>query len=70
MSTFGVDGGESGLSATGAGFGGCTVNLVRRERLQDFKRHVTEGYTQQTGLTPRFYAAEIGAGAREITEEV
>ncbi len=59
-----------GARMTGAGFGGCTVNLVRRERLQDFKRHVTEGYTQQTGLTPRFYAAEIGAGAREITEEV
>ncbi|WP_425437234.1 galactokinase [Melghirimyces profundicolus] len=58
-----------GARMTGAGFGGCTVNLVHRDRLRGFREHVTERYSERTGRNPLFYPAEIGEGAREITEE-
>ena len=55
-----------GARMTGAGFGGCTVNLVHRDALEEFRRRVEEGYRRRTGLTPRFYCPGIGDGAREI----
>lgn len=55
-----------GSRMTGAGFGGCTVNLVHRDALEDFRARVEEGYRRRTGLTPLFYCPGIGDGAREI----
>ena len=55
-----------GTRMTGAGFGGCTVSLVHEDAVADFKDQVTQGYHAKTGLTPTFYKAEIGDGAREI----
>lgn len=49
--TEGVIGGR----LTGAGFGGCTVNLVRREAIMEFKRRVEEEYTRLTGQRPAVY---------------
>ncbi len=59
-----------GSRMTGAGFGGCTVSLVREEAAQDFERLVAERYRQSTGLEPRFYVSSIAAGARELTHEM
>ncbi len=55
-----------GSRMTGAGFGGCTVSLVRRSGLNDFISHVGETYKRRTGREASFYIAEIGDG---ITEE-
>lgn len=55
-----------GARMTGAGFGGCTVNLVHHEQVDEFKRRVEQEYREKTGLTPDFYYCEIGDGAREI----
>jgi galactokinase len=53
-----------GARLTGAGFGGCTVSLVREEAAPEFERHVTAEYQRLTGRTPLIYActAEDGAG--------
>ncbi|WP_418304067.1 galactokinase [Novibacillus thermophilus] len=56
-----------GTRMTGAGFGGCTVSLVREDSVDRFKEQVADVYTERTGLTPTFYTCDIGGGAREIT---
>jgi len=53
-----------GSRMTGAGFGGCTVNIVQDAAVQTFIEQVGKNYTQRTGLTADFYIAEIGEGAR------
>ncbi len=58
-----------GARMTGAGFGGCTVNLVHADALVRFRDEVNRRYRDATGLTAAFYVSEIGAGAREVTEE-
>lgn len=58
--------GVLGSRMTGAGFGGCTVNIVRKDTVDFFIEQVGRNYREQTGLTPEFYISEIGDGAREI----
>lgn len=57
-----------GSRMTGAGFGGCTVNIVEEKQIDAFIETVEAAYTKKTGLTPQFYVCSIGDGAREITE--
>jgi galactokinase len=53
-----------GARLTGAGFGGCTVNLVANERAEDFAETLSRGYESETGLHPEIYItrAVVGAG--------
>ena len=44
-----------GARMTGAGFGGCAVALVRRERADSFARGVSRAYTEEVGLKPAAY---------------
>jgi len=60
------DGGY-GARMTGAGFGGCTVNLVARDHVAAFGEHITEGYSKKTGVEPGVYTSMPSAGAIEIT---
>jgi len=57
-----------GSRMTGAGFGGCTVSVVREDAVERFKQQVEERYTEATGLTPTFYVCDVGDGVKEITE--
>ncbi len=52
-----------GARLTGAGFGGCTVNLVAGEAAEAFARHLAAGYTQKTGLQPEIYICRATDGA-------
>ncbi|MEA3461020.1 MAG: galactokinase [Bacteroidota bacterium] len=58
--------GTIGSRMTGAGFGGCTVSIVREDDVESFIRKVGSGYHERTGLKADFYVAEIGDGSKEI----
>jgi len=58
--------GTIGARMTGAGFGGCTVAIVKNESLDSFIENVGKEYLEKTGLKADFYIANIGDGAREI----
>jgi galactokinase len=51
---------------TGAGFGGCTVNLVRDSAVPALERAVATEYPRRTGLTPRVYSVAIADGAGPV----
>ncbi|OXT09099.1 galactokinase [Thermoanaerobacterium thermosaccharolyticum] len=55
-----------GSRMTGAGFGGCTVSLVKEEFVQDFIDTVTKGYKERIGYEPSMYVTGVGDGAKEI----
>ncbi|TFH22464.1 MAG: galactokinase [Bacteroidia bacterium] len=58
--------GTIGSRMTGAGFGGCTVSIVREDAVEIFIRDVGIGYHDRTGLKADFYVAEIGDGSKQI----
>ncbi len=58
--------GVVGARMTGAGFGGCTVSLVREQAVDLFIDQVGREYQEKTGIKPDFYLAEIADGVREI----
>lgn len=55
--------GVLGSRMTGAGFGGCTVSIVRDEYVEQFIKSVGELYTEIIGYEASFYVAQIGDGA-------
>lgn len=57
-----------GSRMTGAGFGGCTVSIVKEAAVDDFIRTVGSKYKEKTGLTPIFYVSDAADGGREIKE--
>lgn len=55
-----------GARLTGAGFGGCTVNLVANESVYGFARKLSAGYEFETGLHPEIYISRASNGAELI----
>ncbi len=55
--------GVLGARMTGAGFGGCTVNLVRAEAADAFAAAVRQGYLDALGLTAEIYICQASDGA-------
>ena len=58
--------GVIGARMTGAGFGGCTVSIVKDQFIESFKKSVGEKYTAKTSLVADFYVAKIGDGSRKL----
>ena len=58
--------GVIGARMTGAGFGGCTVSIVKEESVDLFINTITEKYTEEIGYAPEFYVATIADGARTL----
>ncbi|MBS4208266.1 galactokinase [Bacillus sp. FJAT-50079] len=61
------DAGAIGARMTGAGFGGCTINLVKKVDAHIFIEKVDEAYTKETSLKADFYTVKIGDGARAVS---
>jgi galactokinase len=53
---------------TGAGFGGCTVSLVRKDAVDSLRQSVLRDYPVRTGLTPVVYVVSAVDGAGVVTE--
>nr|MBI2913056.1 galactokinase [Chloroflexota bacterium] len=54
--------GVLGARLTGAGFGGCTVNLVRRQALGAFEEHVGGEYRRRVGRLATVYLCQATDG--------
>lgn len=59
--------GVFGSRMTGGGFGGCTVNLLSRDYLEEFRTMTVELYASKFGQEPDFYIFEAADGVSEIT---
>jgi len=57
-----------GARLTGAGFGGCTVNLVSATLVEDFLAYVKSGYERLYGCEPESFVT--GAGKGVTTEQI
>ena len=58
--------GTIGSRMTGAGFGGCTVSIVKKPMVEKFIKNVGKEYKEKIGYDADFYVANIGSGTREI----
>ncbi len=54
--------GVVGARMTGAGFGGCTVNIVQTQHLDDFEQKVVQEYRRRTGLEAKMHVCKAVAG--------
>lgn len=57
-----------GARMMGGGFGGCTINLVKVDRVQRVTEAVTLAYNERTGRSAQVYVADISAGTDVITD--
>jgi len=60
--------GVLGARMTGAGFGGCTINLAKKAYLEHFIEVISEEYKKKTGIIPEIYVSSPTAGAKMIKE--
>jgi galactokinase len=60
--------GVYGARMTGGGFGGCTVNMVEANAVDEFAVVVAREYKNATGVRPEIYVCTAADGAREVTE--
>jgi galactokinase len=58
--------GVIGTRMTGAGFGGCTISIVKKADSAKFMTALSTTYQKKTGLVPDFYQPEIGNGAGRL----
>ncbi len=58
--------GVLGARMTGGGFGGCTVNLVKADVVEDFVETIARRYENATNLIPDVYISVPSQGAHEI----
>lgn len=54
--------GVLGARLMGGGFGGCTINLVKSEFVEDFKAKIAEAYQNEFGIALEIYEVEIVDG--------
>lgn len=55
-----------GSRMMGGGFGGCTLNLLKKSYVKEFKEMVKEDYKKKFSKRPDFYEVHLSDGAGEI----
>ncbi|THE12403.1 galactokinase [Bacillus timonensis] len=58
--------GVLGARMTGAGFGGCAIALVEKEKVQQIIENIEKIYEETIGYPASFYKVSIGDGAKEL----
>ncbi len=58
--------GVLGARMMGAGFGGCTINLVEDKAVEEFEETVARAYRSQFGKKPKFYISMLKSGTEII----
>lgn len=61
--------GVLGARMTGAGFGGCGIAIVAKDKVDAFTENVGKVYTEKIGYAPAFYIAEIAGGSRVLSRK-
>ncbi|MGT2754367.1 galactokinase [Streptococcus ovis] len=61
--------GVLGARMTGAGFGGCGIAIVQKDKVDSFTENVGRIYTEKIGYAPDFYIAEIAGGSRVLSRK-
>jgi len=59
--------GVIGARMTGAGFGGCTVSIVKDDCIDNFKETIAVKYKEKIGYEPDFYVVSISDGTRKLS---
>lgn len=59
--------GVVGSRMTGAGFGGCTVSIVKDDSVENFTETLKAKYTDIIGYEPSFYIVNISDGTRKLS---
>jgi len=55
-----------GARMMGGGFGGCTINLLEKNQLEQFKSAVSQAYRKQFSIEPGLYEVEVVDGVSSI----
>jgi len=58
-----------GARMMGGGFGGCTLNLIRKEGVSDFIDRASESYFEAFGILPGAYPVTISDGTSLVQHE-
>jgi len=61
--------GVYGARMTGGGFGGCTVNLVHAEAVEEFTGISKQEFARVTGSIPEVYVCVAAQGAGPVVED-
>lgn len=55
-----------GSRMTGAGFGGCAIAIVKKQKVNDFIKNVGAQYNKKIGYDAEFYITGVGNGTKII----
>ena len=58
--------GVTGSRVMGGGFGGCTINLVKNDKVESFVKNASEAYEKTFGFKPKVYDVVVKDGARRL----
>lgn len=59
--------GVLGARMMGAGFGGCTINLVEEKAIENFIQEVSRKYQKETGKLPKIYISVLKSGTEIVS---